>query len=613
MPRRLLFRSVLLTTLALGINLACSLALAEPLNRTALDEAYQTQLEQLAAKCDELQLAPQAQQTRAWFIRRLPDRQYLFLPTDRAPKLPVDAPELVRKWHDKFLSLRKEQAEQLFALAKAQLDQREPTQAYQLLHEALHEDPDHAACRAILGYTKVNGAWRHPGTTPSARKATLAHSYLKLPAGSYWRIATPHFQLTTTAGSAAGLQFGEQLETIHSVWQQVFFRYWSGLEELQEDFRNPTRATRPVRQHNVVLFKDRAEYLTQLAAAEPRLAVTQGIYLDGKHAAFFYQGDERAEAVCAHEATHQLFQETGRVAEHIAAKSNFWIVEGIALYMESLRRYDGYVTLGGWDADRLQFARHHVFNGQFQLPLEKLVTLGREAIQQDSDIKRLYSQSAGQAHYLMDDHAGQFRSATIDYLIGIYDGRDRPDMLAKLTDRSLAEHDRGYREFLKVDDADVASLPSPLRVRNLCLGHQAISDAALPKLGECQHLHWLDLAATQVTDAGLEQLRNLKALAQLNLEQTATTNRSLAWIGKLPALVELDLSQTQITDAGIASLAKLTQLQVLWLTGTAITEASSPTLQKLKQLETLDLAGTKLTPAQITSLRKQLPKLQSEP
>jgi Leucine-rich repeat (LRR) protein len=154
---------------------------------------------------------------------------------------------------------------------------------------------------------------------------------------------------------------------------------------------------------------------------------------------------------------------------------------------------------------------------------------------------------------------------------------------------------------------------SPQQVRSLCLGYQAISDAGLAKLGECENLRWLDLAATQVTDAGLKTLADLKRLDQLNLEQTQIGDDTLRLLAKHTQLTELDLSHSKITDAGLAHLGKLANLRVLWLTGTSISDASLPTLLKFKKLETLELEETQLTPAAIQKLRAALPALAPSP
>lgn len=575
--------------------------------RAEFDAAYRKQLAQLADKCESLGLTQEAATTRTWFIERLPDRQYLFVPPARMREAPTD--KLKRQWQERFLTLRREQAARLFELSQRALDAGDASAAYRLLHEVLREDPDHAQARAVLGFRKADGVWRVPGATTGVRKASLAHGLVKdFKPSTYWRVTSTHFQVATNAGAAEGQQFAEQLERLHTVWRQVFFRYWSSEADLKRRFASPQVAAKPKKPFDVVLFKTREDYLTNLASADPRLAVTQGIYLDQQATSFFYLGDPRTSAICNHEVTHQLFQETGDAVRSVGEDGNFWVVEGIALYFESLRAFShdeqaDVITLGGWDADRLQFARHHVFNGRFQLPLAQLSAFTRKELQADKEIKRLYSQAAGCAHYLMDAQHGKYRRAMETYLAGVYAGRAEAQTLAQLTGVSFDEHDQAYQQFLRVSDKDLLSMDDPKAIRNLSLGHQAINDQGLARLAACENLAWLDVAATKVTDNGLASLAGLKQLTQLNLERTATTDETLEWLGKHTQLRELDLSHTKITDAGVAQLAGLTSLEVLWLTGTPITDASVPALQKLTKLTTLDLEGTRISARFLESLR----------
>jgi hypothetical protein len=597
------------------VLVTASTTLAAP-DRVPIDRAFRDELNRLAAKCDELKFPDQAAITRGWLVERLPDRQTIFLPPDaETVSLPASAPVVVTQWRAKFLELRRAQAEKLFALAREYLAADQPTKAYQTLYEVLRENPDHALARKILGYRQLNNSWRLPGASPAARRATIQHTLVKsFTPRNYWRVSTPHFSISTNTGSGPGLQFGQQLEELYTVWRQVFFRYWSTDDDLKAAFDDPGAAL-PLRPaFEVVLLRHRADYLAALASAEPRLAVTQGIYLDKQKTAFFYLGDDRADAIANHEVTHQLFQETGHVAPEIGASGNFWIVEGLALYMESLRRFENqgqtdYVTLGGWDADRLQFARHHVFNGQFQMPLGRLVAATRESLQRDEDIKRIYSQSAGMAQFLMDADSGKHREAAVSYISNVYAGRDNAQTLAALTGQSLESLDAAYREFLRVKDEDVERMPAPSDVQNLCLGHQDITDASLSKIATCQNLRWLDLAKAKVTDKGLAHLAALKNLEQLNLEQTAAGDPTLKTLGKLTRLAELDLSHTQATDPGVNDLGALTDLRVLWLTGTSASDAVVHVLMRLKKLETLDLEQTKISPEAQRRLRSSLPHL----
>src|SRR5690606_12979243 len=117
---------------------------------------------------------------------------------------------------------RTAQAEQLFDKAKSAANDNQPALAIALLFEVLRENPDHVLARRMLGYQELNGAWRLPGASNSAKKATLAHGFLKsFTAGNYWRVSTPHFQVATSVSANAGLQLGEKLETLYLVWRQA--------------------------------------------------------------------------------------------------------------------------------------------------------------------------------------------------------------------------------------------------------------------------------------------------------------------------------------------------------------------------------------------------------
>ena len=187
----------------------------------------------------------------------------------------------------------------------------------------------------------------------------------------------------------------------------------------------------------MVQFKNRQEYLAQLAPLEPQIAVSLGYYMHGRRTSFFYAGDESLRATWFHEATHQLFQESAQAIEGVGEKWNFWILEGIAVYMESLVPHGGYWTLGGFDADRLQYARARILSGGDYTPLSELVRLGRDDLQRHPDIRRIYTQSAGLSHFLMNGSNARFRQSLVDLLRAQYQGRDSTRSLAILDEYRL--------------------------------------------------------------------------------------------------------------------------------------------------------------------------------
>src|SRR5207247_871918 len=107
------------------------------------------------------------------------------------------------------------------------------------------------------------------------------------------------------------LELGERLESLHTLWRQIFFRYWSSSEALAARFagrHEPLARERPKMQ--VVLFKNREEYVAQLAPVEPQIAATLGYYAHKQRTTYFYAGGPEVYPTWQHEATHQLFQES---------------------------------------------------------------------------------------------------------------------------------------------------------------------------------------------------------------------------------------------------------------------------------------------------------------
>ena len=595
--------------------------------RLELEATYRQRLETLTLKCAELGLADQAQQVRRWLPRRRPDQQLLFLVDaheltagtagtaveNAGHATPAGEPgaktDLERQFQQRFRRDRQQQASALFDLAQKQLQAGLAAAAYQTLHAVLREDPDHALARRILGYRKTGNRWTQNEDGIRRRNATTTHPRFGWRRGSYWLIESAHFRISTNHSAAAGEKLARQLELLHSAWQQLFFDFWSNSESLAARFSGEDRPLSPARKYQVVLFRDRNEYQTQLARMEPRIQVSNGYYTSEQRTAFFFAGDPSVEPNWWHEVTHQLFHESPSSIRIIGERRNMWAIEGIAVYMESLRSYDDYVTLGGFDSDRLQFARYRVLRKAPSEPLASLVNLGRNDLQARADLGELYTQSAWLCHALLDGpQATRTAPALIRLLSQIYQGRDDSSSLTSLTDLSFAELEADATASLQLGDAELVSWQPPPGFRNLCLGMTTIGDPALKTVGLCTELQWLDLAFTQVTDQGVRTLQALRQLQRLSLEGTSITDAGLAELAdQFPALTELDVAHTSITDRSLAQIARCTQLKTLYLTKTAITDQGLAALERLSQLELLDLQATSVTPAAVARLRQKLP------
>ena len=210
--------------------------------------------------------------------------------------------------------------------------------------------------------------------------------------------------------------------------------------------RPPCAASRA---HKVVYYRNRDEYVAALEKQEPDIGISTGFYLAEKKTAYFFDDRSKDNSNLNHEATHQLFSELGRSVRDVGREANFWIVEGIACYMESLVEENGWHRLGGEDAVRLRDAEHRFVVDEFYVPLAELTTYGMERLKRDPKIAMLYSESSGLTYFLVNYEGGRYRAPLVAYLAAIYRGRDRPGTLAELCGTSDDELDREYRQFIK--------------------------------------------------------------------------------------------------------------------------------------------------------------------
>ena len=99
--------------------------------------------------------------------------------------------------------------------------------------------------------------------------------------------------------------------------------------------------------YRVDYFRSRDEYVQRLINKVPQIGMTNGLYFTADRVAYFYYDPQQQnQDTLFHEATHQLFYENERRDRMIAMDANFWIVEGIACYMESYHVENGQSIVG---------------------------------------------------------------------------------------------------------------------------------------------------------------------------------------------------------------------------------------------------------------------------
>ena len=496
--------------------------------REAADDVvtYAAALEQLARWCDDHDLAAEAEATRAAMLPQAADQ--IFIPTlplraGRAddtgfpPSEPAASASNRTVWHYRLVTLRYESAEKLFAEAQALAEAGKGGDAVERLIAVLHADPDHLAARTFFGFQRHDGCWRtgweiaqllqgyvdHPRfgwmkkehvpryeqgerfwVDPARKRAagewiTAAEEQRRRADIRYgWDIQSEHYQLRTNAGLEEGVQMIRRLENLYRGWKLLFFRFFATDAQLARLFKTlePGKpAEMKLARHSVYVYRSKADYVANLREVEPQIEITSGFYYPPQSRCYFFPPDPRTmdeqecrhiENTLLHEATHQLFQESVSLKVMPGQKCNFWIFEGIAMYMETFRQEGDYYVVGDADCDWLVAARYRFRTSRFYMPLEQLTRMGQRDFQgfgshlrtgsePDEKLRMLYSQSAGLAHFLMHGENGRFRDMTVQYLRRLYNRDDRPDTLSKLTGLSYRELDALYAAFIQKTTNDV--------------------------------------------------------------------------------------------------------------------------------------------------------------
>jgi hypothetical protein len=400
-----------------------------------------------------------------------------------------DEYSLVRPADEATLAGREKYADALFELAKQAAAAGQSSLAFQWTTETLRENPDHADARRVLGYTESGGKWLTPygvkmrdaGKTWDAQKGWIATNPTGVPIPESridaarhtdikngWQVRSDHFFVTTNHSLAAGAELIGRLERLYQIWRQQFAGFNYSEKEIRGLFAGERIPRVQVRQFRVFYHRNRDDYINNLSRRQPMIAETLGIYFDTNSEAHFFAADAGKEAPGAvagaasdasvatlyHEAVHQLFQEESKpAARRIGEISNYWVIEGVATYFETLTEHNDpktglYYTIGDASAGRLPAARERLHDNYY-VPLADLVKLGKYDMQHRDDVAKLYSQSSGLAAFLLNGAEGRYREPMVRYLQAVYARHDNDQTLAETTGSSYSELDAAYRRFME--------------------------------------------------------------------------------------------------------------------------------------------------------------------
>lgn len=576
--------------------------------RKQLDRAFADELQDIALWCRSAGVPQQVPETYGIFNNRDLQRQYIFLPTTK--KMPTPPEGKLGQWLTKVNAAKVELAGRIFQLASDAADNGDNGVAFQLLHEVIYYDRDHAETREILGHRDKGDSWQINRDAMKVKKGGKAHPVLDWPGGSYLTVYTPHFTIDSQASEQETVQLAESLEQWHDVWRQVFFEFWTSAT-VKRWIADKGSYREPKTRYKVAFFKDHAQYVSELSRAVKGVENSLGYYNQDVQMSFFSAGNEPSNVdTWRHELTHQLFRETGRSRKNPFAEHFLWLDEGIAMYFESVTDQGGYMTLGGFDTRRLQYARIRKMREGFFIPTKQLASLSQSQFQSSKDIASIYSQAAGFAHMLMSDQRGMMQPDINAFMKAIHKRNVDPDSLTKLLGRSYDQLDEAYAEFLVADSATVEKyLLQPKSRTEMALPNADLSVKAFEMIGQCENLRWLDLTGNRISPAAVSGLAGCKNLKQIFLTACPIERAAYASLRLLPSLEEIDLTASSVVDDDIATLAMSTQLKVLRLANTRVTDKSLRSLSKMRTLQTLDVSRSGVSDNAILTLKGLIPNL----
>lgn len=581
-------------------------------SRIDLEFQFGEELAQIGLWCRENGINQQVEPTYQLKMRRDLLRQYIFpASTKTMPRPEEQQDEKLAQWLDKINTAKRNHAGRIFELAEKAANEDAGGVAFQLLHEVIFYDRDHERARGMLGHRKKANQWHLASDSISVRPATRDHDIFEMPAGGYLRVSSPHFEIDSTVGEERTLYLAQQLERWHDVWRQVFFEYWCSPTFMKKLFDGKTKRVPAYRTKFRVLFlRNKAEYLVHLGGRVRHIERSNGYYSNTEEISIFYDGGPLEHDTWKHELTHQMFRESKNTRRDAFEESGFWIDEGVACYFESVRDFGDYLTVGGFDSRRLQFARLRHFLENYHVKLGELTALGRTAFQSRSDMELMYGESAAIVEMMMNDGGGAYEAAFVKFLDLVFERQPKQNALEQLVGESFDKLDLKFEQFLKVDsDRVVWHLESPTTQEVLSLSNSNLDTKAFDAIGKCTQLAWLDLSGNTITRQRLNALEHCDQLTQLFLTECKFGEDALSGLAVLDSLQELDLSGSAVTDADLAGLAKCNSLTSVQLVATRVSDAGLAELAKIPNLRLVGLSNTRVSQEAMIKLKAAKPFL----
>jgi hypothetical protein len=432
---------------------------------------FQAHLAELASSCDQKQLTDLARDIRQWAIpfEEQPD-DVDKLPTQVVPDIPSTLPMPEFDLRVQVRKARVEYARKLYLLVKKSQSEKYASRAYGLTRELLFHDPDHKAARSLMGYKLAGDEWTTPfalrmkkeGRVWDDRFGWIPEKHLpRYEAGERfieetgkwvtqereailradfkngWEIKTEHFFVKTNHSQEQGVALAAHVEQFHDYFMRDFAAFFQTPQQMAKLLTGAAEVEEKAL-HDINYFRTREEFVSAIIANCPVANEILGFYYPPDRIAHFFHNPaaapEAALETLYHEVTHQLLAESSSQIIPVGNDRDFWVVEGLACYLESFQVLeDGTFSVGNIDHPRMQAARRQLVEDEEYEPLERFCLMGRLKFQQGQrpELQLRYAQATGLSHFFMNYKDGLYKDGFIEFMSQLYSPDQRVRSKAK--------------------------------------------------------------------------------------------------------------------------------------------------------------------------------------
>lgn len=490
-----------------------SRAAGRPGSLELLEQQYEERHSRFAREMEELAKVVEGQEdygVAATIRRMIPTlEEQTFdvddLPSEVSAELSPSLSPKELQWRSQLKRIRTEFAGDLYVLSRRALKTGHVSLAFHLVREVAFHDPDHRLARQLLGYVRYHDRWVTPferrmldrgnvwherfGWIPESHvdrydqgerffrgrwmsaddEGSLRHHF-----ENGWEISSEHFVIKTNQSLERGVELSVALERFHRFFRREFAAVFNSPQQMRQLFEKGTASgSMAEHRHQIHYYHSKQEFVFRLQGKQEQIEISNGLYLPSDRTAYFFYDADDLESnmeTLFHEVTHQLLSESQNKIPVVGRDANFWLIEGLACYLESFEvDEEGRVSVGDPNHVRIARARQRRITENIYFPLAQFSQMGMREFQRPKDLETLrqyYTQATGLTHFFLEYEDGLYRDALIEHLSQIYSPhariRAKPKSMAELTGVSFAELDRQYLSYMAELDAVYASVEAPV-------------------------------------------------------------------------------------------------------------------------------------------------------